>query len=141
MTRKRIFSVVLIAALVIVVGILMFLNHQTFCGGFSGRTITTKAVSWTPGKHVLEVSAGKFCAFSVYIPSPKTPIIIPDQDAKGKPMERMLITDAGQWYLTAFCPGDTVELTRENGIWNDVARGAKIEVNEVRNKGERKCGL
>ena len=131
---KRLPTVVLFVA-VITAGILLYVRFFVPAGKSSSTKTSSQqptgasVSSWDPTTGSLGVTMADKKTVVLQLQPPKTIIIIPISAAGQPKDERIVMTMHDNWWFTAFCPGDQL----------DIVMGALLVPAEVHSLGPRSC--
>jgi len=101
---------------------------------------TLQTVFWDPNTGLLSVRTDSQKEFIIRITVPETTLTI-FNNKPGKPLNEILIftRENNQGWITAFCPGDTVQIFDDSVNISTMDLSIPITVKEIRNRGDRAC--
>jgi hypothetical protein len=127
--------IVLLTVAVITAGVLLYVRFFVPAGKSSStktsspQTTSASVSSWDPTTGSLGVTMADKKTVVLQLEPPKTIIIIPISAAGQPKDERIVMTTHDNWWFTAFCPGDMLE----------IVMGASPVPSEVHSLGPRSC--
>jgi len=131
---KRLPTILLLVA-VITAGTLLYVRFFVSTGKSSPtktsspQTTSASVSSWDPTTGRLVVTMADKKTVVLQLQPPTTIIIIPISAAGQPKDERIVMTMNDNWWFTAFCPGDMLE----------IVMGASLVPTEVHSLGPRSC--